>query len=115
MILVDYTTQVLVDLLLASSSEQCILHLENAIRQSWHEVLTLVVSELMNTETGFLPYSKCLSRILAIPDYRIKENPATKLARFFAGDFEHMARVEIIMGTANVCKVSQSVLEMYER
>ncbi|ERF68112.1 hypothetical protein EPUS_06923 [Endocarpon pusillum Z07020] len=98
-------SEFLVDLLLASNSEQRTLHLENAIRHSWHEGLTPVVSQLMITEPGFLPYSKWLSPILAIPD-RVNENPAKKLARFFAGDFERMAHGEIIMGTGNVSKAS---------
>lgn len=44
---------------------------------------------------------------MAIPDDRINEKPAKKLARFFAGDFEHMARGEIITNTGNVRKVSR--------
>ena len=104
---VDYAAQVLVELLFASSSEQCIFHLENPIRQSWHEVLTTVASELRIAETSFLPYSEWLARVLAIPDDRIDENPVKKLAGFFTGDFEHMAGGGIIMDTGKARKASQ--------
>jgi thioester reductase-like protein len=104
---VDYAAQVLVELLFASTSEQCIFHLENPIRQSWHEVLTTVASELRIPETSFLPYSEWLARVLAIPDDRIDENPAKKLAGFFTEDFEHMASGGIIMDTGNARKASQ--------
>lgn len=103
---VDYAAQALVELLFASSSEQFMFHLENPIRQSWHEVLTTVASELKIAETSFLPYREWLARVLAIPDNRIHENPAKKLAGFFAGDFEHMASGGIIMDTGKAREAS---------
>ena len=103
---VDHAAQVMVELLFVSSSEQFVFHLENPIRQPWHEVLTTVASELKIAETNFLPYNEWLSRVLAMPDDRIDENPAKKLAGFFANDFEHMAGGEIIMDTGKAREAS---------
>jgi thioester reductase-like protein len=103
---VDYAAQVLVELVFASSSKQFIFHLENPIRQSWHEVLTTIASELKIAETSFLPYGEWLARVLAVPDDRIDKNPAKNLAVFFAKDFEHMASGEIVMDTGKAREVS---------
>lgn len=109
---VDHAAHALVELLFASSPGQFVFHLENPIRQSWHEVLATVASELNIHDTRFLPYSEWLALVLAVPDDRIEENPAKKLAGFFVQDFEHMAGGEIIMDTAMARKASQCLRGM---
>lgn len=104
---VDLAAQVMVELLFASGGAgQVVFHVENPIRQSWHDVLTVVASGLGIKETGFLPYGEWLSRVLAVSDERMDENPAKKLAGFFADGFERMSGGEIVMDTAKAREVS---------
>lgn len=85
-------------------------HLENSIRQSWHDVLQVIASEIgLDGSEAFLPYSTWLSNVMAVPDDKIDVNPVKKLAAFFEGDFEHMSGGEIILDTAEARRASKSL------
>jgi len=87
-----------------------VFHLENPIRQSWHDVLKVIAAELgIGGSSAFLPYKVWLAKILAVPDDKIEDNPAKKLAAFFEGDFEHMSSGEIILDTSEARKASRSL------
>jgi len=90
---------------LLPSSPQ-IFHLENPIRQSWADVLDVLVPELSVTNSSIIPYAEWLAKVLAVPDEKINANPAKKMADFFQRDFEHMAGGQIVMSTESTRKAS---------
>ncbi len=144
----DKLTQTLswlpVDLAAASVSEilltphplNLIYHLENPVRQSWHDMLTVLASQL-DISREFVPFDKWLDRIGAIAadtkdcgadsksnglnhDNSVgppavegtsasSQAPPHMLADFFRHDFQHMAGGDVIMDTAGARSVSPTL------
>ncbi|KAI9375907.1 hypothetical protein BJX61DRAFT_548427 [Aspergillus egyptiacus] len=98
---VNQAAQSITELLLTPTPPELVYHIENPVRQSWHDLLTLLASELDIQQA--LPMDDWLKRISETAD---EPNPAKKLYGFFARDFLRMACGEVIMGTDNARRVS---------
>ncbi|KAL4940296.1 hypothetical protein BDV06DRAFT_230437 [Aspergillus oleicola] len=84
----------IIEILLSHSPVNLVFHIENPVRQSWHDVLQSIASELGITQR--LSYDQWLARVSSASD---EGNPAKKLSNFFANDFVRMACGEVVLGT----------------
>lgn len=136
---VDLAATSLSEILLTHHPLNLIYHLENPVRQSWHEILTTLASQL-GISREFLPFDKWLDRVGAIAadtedsgadgvdreahelSNNNKEGPITPkdnssfspapphmLADFFRKDFLHMAGGDVIMDTAGARRISATL------
>ncbi|KAL2812958.1 hypothetical protein BJX63DRAFT_432247 [Aspergillus granulosus] len=104
---VDLAASVINEILLSPTPLDLIYHLENPVRQSWHDVLQILSAELGISQA--LPMDQWLERVWNTP---VENNPAKILYDFFANDFVRMACGEVIMGTENVRRVSKTLRDM---
>ncbi|KAL2851873.1 hypothetical protein BJY01DRAFT_232774 [Aspergillus pseudoustus] len=95
------------EILLSPTPLDLIYHLENPIRQPWHELLQTLSAELGISR--ILPMGQWLDRVWTSP---IDNNPSKKLYGFFANDFVRMACGEVVMGTENARHVSGTLRGM---
>lgn len=108
----DIAAECMVDILFAQegtedNADMCVHHLENPMRQSWEEVLSIIANEL--GVTSRLPYREWVTAMLDVPDEYMERNPAKKMANFFVEDFESMSSGKVVMGTERARKVSKTL------
>jgi hypothetical protein len=108
---VDTAAQVLSDILLMTDPVGLVYHLENPIRQSWHDALAALASKLCLCDTTQLEFDEWLDMVLNSVD-DASENPARDLADFFRIDFKHMAGGNIILDTAMTRRVSPTLRDI---
>lgn len=105
----DSAAETLSELLLSKETTKMAYHLENPIRQSWHDALETLAPELGLSNTGFIPFRDWLDKVCAVPDEMGDKVPAKKLEDFFRRDFEHMACGSIVLDTKNTRDVSATL------
>lgn len=84
-------------------------HLENPIRQSWHDTLVILASKLNLT---LLPFNDWLEKVCLLTDKSPDQNPAKKLAGFFKTEFRHMACGNVILDTMRMRGFSETLRGM---
>ena len=94
------------DILLNEYTNNLVYHLENPIRQPWHDTLAVLASILDLPNTEIIPFNDWLKKICALGDDLTNENPAKKLTEFFERDFKHMACGNVILDTSKTRTVS---------
>lgn len=115
---VDRCAEVLSELLLTTITlpTDLVYHLENPVRQSWHDILSIFASKLALPNAELLPFHEWLERVCAVADdidaAGIDGNPAKRLADFFRGEFEHMSCGSIILDMERARKVSPALQSM---
>ncbi|KAL2793016.1 hypothetical protein BJX66DRAFT_339232 [Aspergillus keveii] len=92
---VNHAASAISEILLSPTPLSLIHHLENPIRQSWHDLLRILSAELDITQ--IIPVDQWLDRVWNTPIEN--NNPAKKLYDFFANDFVRMACGEVVLGT----------------
>ena len=105
----DSAAETLSELLLSKEMTKMAYHLENPIRQSWHDVMQTLAPELGLSDSGFIPFADWLDKVCAVPDDMSEKVPAKKLEDFFRTDFEHMACGSIVLETRNTRDVSPTL------
>jgi hypothetical protein len=106
---VDSAAETMAELLLSKDPTKVAYHLENPIRQSWHDALEIMAPELGLPSTGFTPFTDWLDKVCAVPSEMDDTVPAKKLEEFFRTDFEHMACGSIVLDTKNTRDVSSTL------
>ena len=109
---VDTAAQVLSEILLATHGTNMIYHIENPIRQSWHDALSVIASKIGVQDTDFLPYDAWIDRICGPMASMTSNNPAANLADFFRTDFQRMSSGHVILGTDCTRQVSPTLRNM---
>ncbi|KAL2813646.1 hypothetical protein BDW59DRAFT_167454 [Aspergillus cavernicola] len=104
---VDQAAESVVELALSNNPLDLVYHIENPVRQSWHDLLEIIATELDIKQT--LPLDQWLERVWKAPD---EGNPAKKLYEFFVKDFLRMACGEVIMGTDAARRDSATLRDM---
>jgi hypothetical protein len=102
---VNHAASAISEILLSSTPLSLIHHLENPIRQSWHDLLRILSDELNIPQ--IIPIDHWLDRVWNTPIEN--NNPAKKLYDFFADDFLRMACGEVVMGTECARGVSKTL------
>jgi hypothetical protein len=105
---VNHAATSISEILLSPTPLSLIHHLENPIRQSWHDLLQILCAELGISQT--IPMDQWLDRVWNTPIET--NNPAKKLYDFFADDFVRMACGEVVMGTETARSVSKTLKGM---
>ncbi|CEL05016.1 hypothetical protein ASPCAL06138 [Aspergillus calidoustus] len=105
---VNHAASAICEILLSPTPLSLIHHLENPIRQSWHDLLRILSDELNIPQ--ILPIDQWLDRVWNTPIEN--NNPAKKLYDFFADDFLRMACGEVVMGTECARGVSRTLRGM---
>ena len=108
----DCAAETLSELLLTTHPTNIVYHLENPIRQSWRDVLTVLAAQMNIPNADLLPFDNWLEAVCAITDGVTDENPAKKLAEFFKMDFIHMACGNVILDTKRAREVSPTLRGM---
>jgi len=106
---VDYAAEAVAELLLTDRPSRLVYHLENPIRQSWHDVLIVLASALGLSSSGLLPFDEWLQKVDTAEKHSTMDNPVKKLSGFFRSDFRHMACGDVILETTNTRDVSKSL------
>jgi hypothetical protein len=106
---VDNAAQVISEIALSKDCSDMVFHLENPVRQSWHDLLTAFAENMGLQESSMVPFSTWLEEVCATSD---DHNPAKKLAAFFRHDFERMSGGNVILGTDKARKASRTLRRM---
>lgn len=115
---VDCSAEVLSETLLTTVAQptDLVYHLENPVRLSWHDILSIFASKLAFPNAEFLPFHEWLDKICAVADdidaAGMDGNPAKRLADFFRGEFEHMSCGNISLDMERTRKVSPVLRSM---
>lgn len=80
--------------------------MENPVRQSWHEMITLLSSELGFASTQVVSFEEWVEAVMSAPD---QGNPAKKLSRFLKNEFRKMSCGGIILDTVLARKASPTL------
>lgn len=105
---VDTTAAVVSEILLSGQPLKSVYHVENPVRQSWHDVLGGFAEALGSVDANTLPYQQWFKAVSEASD---EGNPAKMLSEFFESDFEHMASGGIILDTGNARRASPTLSE----
>lgn len=111
---VDRTAQVLSEVLLNTEPSSTAFHLENPIRQSWHDALTIISRELNLPKNGSLPFDEWLDEVCAASEIRPGDNPVQKLSEFFKTNFKRMSTGTVTLATDNTRAASPSLQSLGE-
>ncbi|KAL3431733.1 hypothetical protein BDV09DRAFT_206456 [Aspergillus tetrazonus] len=103
---VDVAAHSITELLLSPAPADLIYHIENPIRQSWHDMLQNIAAELYLSAADALPWNEWQEQVAAAGD---TDNPARKLQDFFANDFIRMGCGEVVLGTDKARKASATL------
>ena len=96
------------ELVFSRLSPSLVYHVENPVRQSWHDMLLTIASQL-GLRKDFLPFKEWLAGVEAASESKEMDNPAKALLPFFRSDFEQMATGEVVMDTSMAKSVSQAL------
>ncbi|OSS44047.1 hypothetical protein B5807_11144 [Epicoccum nigrum] len=99
---VDTAAETLIEIMLSVSPLELIYHLENPIRQPWHDVLVILSEELDLDGNAFTSLDKWLISIKAMTDDAASTD---LLIEFFEKDFQHMSGGGVVLDT----RVSRAV------
>lgn len=105
---VDLAAQTISDILFTNHPIESVYHLENPIRQSWHDCLASLAFELGMSNANFLPFDVWVEKVCRAPNETASEAPVKPLSDFFRADFERMASGMVILTTENTKKVSST-------
>ena len=97
------------EILLAKSPVNLVYHLENPVRQSWHDALVILALKLNISSDGLIPFDEWLEEVCKAKESTPEENPANKLADFFEKDFQRMSNGEVILGTEGAREISPAL------
>ncbi|KAJ5802121.1 uncharacterized protein N7503_004571 [Penicillium pulvis] len=103
----DIAAATVSDLILDPAHPRMVYHIENPVRQPWHELLGY-----LSTHLGLptIPYKEWLSRMETTADSEQgPPNPAKKLKEFFEEDFLHMSCGSVVMSTSSTTFVSAAL------
>ncbi|KAF2205455.1 acetyl-CoA synthetase-like protein [Delitschia confertaspora ATCC 74209] len=102
---VNHAASVVSDILLTPSPLNLVYHVENPLRQPWHDLLLTLSNSLNLPITETLPFPQWL---VALQSVSSKDNSsqAMKLVEFFEEDFERMACGNVVMDTYQARRVS---------
>ncbi|KAL6231238.1 hypothetical protein BDW75DRAFT_244087 [Aspergillus navahoensis] len=103
---VDIAAQSITELLLSPAPASLVYHIENPIRQSWHDMLQSIAGELKFSAADPLPWDEWQEQVAAAGD---AGNPARKLQDFFSNDFLRMGCGEVVLGTDSARKRSATL------
>lgn len=98
----DAAADILIEIMLRSSPLELIYHVENPIRQPWHDVLVILSEELSLNDNALSSLDKWLTSIKSMTD---DAESTDLLVEFFEKDFQHMSGGGVVLDT----RVSRAV------
>ena len=111
---VDDAAQVLSEILLTRRSIGMVLHLENPVRQSWHDTLAVLGPQINISVTRSLPFDEWLDQVCVAGETMPGDNPAKTLADFFRTEFERMSTGKVILATDRTRAASPTLQRLEE-
>ncbi|KAF2675587.1 acetyl-CoA synthetase-like protein [Lentithecium fluviatile CBS 122367] len=103
---VDRAADVLTDIILSPLPLALVYHLENPVRQSWHDVLAIIGAELGLGGSALSPLDQWLAGIKALGDGAASTE---MLIDFFETDFQHMSGGGVVLDTTATRAVSSTL------
>ncbi|KAK2749609.1 putative NRPS-like protein biosynthetic cluster [Myotisia sp. PD_48] len=95
----DICAQTISEITISTEKTNITYHVENPIRQPWHDILSIIATELNIPDNNRVPLPKWLDRVDSIPDTLSDEIPAKKLMEFFRGEFQRLVGGTVILDT----------------
>jgi hypothetical protein len=89
-----------------------VYHLENPIRQPWHDIVVTIAQQLGLGQAPLLSFHEWIERVRAVPEDEDAENPCKALLGFFESDFERMDCGGVVLDTAATQAISSTMLNM---
>lgn len=102
---VDQAAASICELTLCRAAIRGAYHLENPVRQSWHDVLCTLAERLNLPPTALQPYNEWLSRVRSL----VKDDDSASmghLLEFFEQDFQRMSSGGVLLDTAAMRAIS---------
>ena len=96
----------MVEIAFSPKPTNLVYHVENPLRQSWHDVLGVVAATLKLQRTDLIPFHLWLK---LVQDEADSADPTRSLLPFFEHEFEHMACGDVVMDTKNAREASPSL------
>ncbi|KAL1798233.1 hypothetical protein ACET3X_002270 [Alternaria dauci] len=106
---VDSGAAALAELMFHPLPLHLVYHLENHVRQSWQDVVAVLVEKLGLPQHSIVPMNDWLKLVECGPS---EGNPAQSLLDFFSNDFVKMSDGSIMLDTANTRGVSPTLRKM---
>jgi thioester reductase-like protein/acyl carrier protein len=99
----------LADLALCVSPSSNIYHVENPVRQSWPEAVSILADELGIPSSSIIPFNEWLDRVRFFSSVHDTNNPAKKVITFLEKDFQRMACGGLVLGTDKAVQDSSTL------
>jgi len=98
------------ELLLEDSRAYPIYHIENPVRQSWPDMISILAKALDIPQANIVPYKEWVRRVREFPpSMAASDNPAARLLEFFDKDFIRMSCGELVLDTAHSREHSETL------
>ena len=106
---VDDTAATLCELLLSDITPYPIYHIENPVRQPWHEMILVLADALSVPRSNIIPFNDWINRVRQFPGSIDMDNPAGRLVEFLDKHFIRMSCGGLILDTEKSTKHSRTL------
>ncbi|KNG91356.1 putative polyketide synthase [Aspergillus nomiae NRRL 13137] len=98
----------LVELLVTENTPFPVYHLDNPVRQRWHNMIALLASELGIPTSSIVPFSEWIQRVRTYPG-SAEDNPARLMADWLEENFERMSCGGVLLETTRAKEHSSTL------
>ncbi|KAB8226753.1 hypothetical protein BDV33DRAFT_197741 [Aspergillus novoparasiticus] len=98
----------IVELLVTDNTPYPVYHLDNPIRQPWHDMIRILASELSIPTGNIVPFSEWIQRVRSFPGSR-EDNPAGIMADWLEENFERMSCSGVLLETTRAREHSSTL------
>ncbi|GAB1198685.1 hypothetical protein APSETT444_008013 [Aspergillus pseudonomiae] len=98
----------LVELLVTDNTPFPVYHLDNPVRQRWHNMIALLASELGIPTSSIVPFSEWIQRVRSYPG-SAEDNPARLMADWLEENFERMSCGGVLLETTRAKEHSSTL------
>ncbi|OGM44214.1 putative polyketide synthase [Aspergillus bombycis] len=105
---VDEIAASLVELLVTDSTSYPVYHLDNPVRQPWHDMIFILAGELGIPTSNIVPFSEWIQRVRSFPGSR-EDNPAGLMADWLEENFERMSCGGVVLETTRAREHSSTL------
>lgn len=97
---VDRAAAIIADIILHSALPSLFVHLENPVRQSWHDTCVVITRKLGLFNKALIPFDEWLKLV------EVSGESIASLMDFFKDHFERLSTGELVLDTQQARKLS---------
>ncbi|KAE8369303.1 hypothetical protein BDV27DRAFT_153181 [Aspergillus caelatus] len=98
----------LVELLVTDNTPYPVYHLDNPVRQPWHDMIRILASELSIPTSNIVPFSEWIQRVRSFSGSR-EDNPAGMMADWLEENFVRMSCGGVLLETTRAREHSSTL------